>query len=374
MAYIENQLNGPKAALRLNGDWVIGNLPTIDREIAAVDERAPDKPVVIDATQMNMLDVSSAWRLAQWLQGWADQGAQIDLQNFSDTSLSLLRMVQKQSEAEQPKPKPSPGTIYNFFSGIGRGLYNLRSGAVDFLSFSGRAFVALLGVILRPKRVRGTSIVYHMYEVGVRAVPIVALMSFLVAIVTGYQGIVQLRQFGAEIYTIDLVSISMLREMAVLITAIMVAGRSGSAFTAEIGVMKTNEEVDALRTMGLDAFEILVLPRLIAIMLVLPLLTIVADAAAMLANYITAITLLNVGGGQFFERLQGISIRHFNIGLFKAPFFAFLIGMVGCLRGFQVKGAAEEVGKYTTRAVVDSIFMVITMDALFSIIFSKLGY
>lgn len=376
MAHITFTNRQDAAEITLAGPWLIGEATAIEREMKAAARPMQSAKITINGGDIADLDVSTAWLLHKWFDELKSKGAHLNLSGFQPNHMRLLDMVARQKESEESASKrvTQPGAVFRFFANIGRGLDNVKNGAVDFTAFSGRAFVAMSGVILRPQRLRFTSIVYHMNEVGVRAVPIVALMSFLVAIVTGYQGIVQLRQFGAEIYTIDLVAISMMRELAVLVTAIMVAGRSGSAFTAEIGVMKANEEVDALRTMGIDVFEVLVLPRVIAIMLIMPLLAAVADFASLLADYIVSIGLLNVSAAQFFERLQGISIRHFWLGIFKAPFFGFLIGMIGCLRGFQVKGAAEEVGKFTTRAVVDSIFLVITLDALFSIIFSQMGY
>jgi phospholipid/cholesterol/gamma-HCH transport system permease protein len=222
---------------------------------------------------------------------------------------------------------------------------------------------------------RWRSIAHHVYATGVQAIPIVALIALLISIVLAYQGATQLKNFGAEIFTIDLVAISVLREMGVLLTAIMVAGRSGSAFAAQIGVMKSNEEVDALRTMGLDPFEVLIVPRIMALVIALPLLTLLANitglAGAALLSYLT----LDVGLIQFLDRIQNVvGMNTFWVGIIKAPVFAMIIAMIGAYRGMQVTGSAESVGRLTTDAVVQSIFLVIAADAIFSIVFAKLGF
>jgi phospholipid/cholesterol/gamma-HCH transport system permease protein len=242
------------------------------------------------------------------------------------------------------------------------------------LAFIGHCFSTLIIGLLKPGRMRWRSVANHVHATGVQAIPIVALIALLISIVLAYQGATQLKTFGAEIFTIDLVAISVLREMGVLLTAIMVAGRSGSAFAAQIGVMKSNEEIDALKTMGLDPFEILIVPRIMALIIALPLLTLIANitglAGAALLTYIT----LDVGLLQFLDRIQNVvEMNTFWVGIIKAPVFAIIIAMIGVYRGMLVTGSAESVGRLTTEAVVQSIFMVIAADAIFSIIFSSLG-
>jgi phospholipid/cholesterol/gamma-HCH transport system permease protein len=229
-------------------------------------------------------------------------------------------------------------------------------------------------VVVRPSRLRLTALTHHLEQTCVNALPIVGLISFLIGIVMAYQGADQLRRFGAEIFTIDLLAISALREIGILLTAVVVAGRSGSAFTAEIGMMRVNEEVDALRTMGLDPLEVLVLPRLLALMIALPLLTFFADIMALVGGGLMVLMLADLSVQQFLNQLlSAVTPTTFWVGMVKAPVFAFVIALVGCFEGLNVTGSAESVGRLTTKAVVESIFLVIVIDAAFSILFSMLG-
>src|SRR5665213_787391 len=222
-------------------------------------------------------------------------------------------------------------------------------------------------------RLRLIALVAHMQRVGIAALPIVGLLSFLVGIVTAYQGADQLRRFGAEIYTVDLLGIGFLREMGALLTAIIIAGRSGSAFTAEIGAMKVNEEVDALETLGLDPIELLVIPRLFALMLMLPLLAFFADAMGLLGGALMSWLVLDIALPAFLQELHGaVSSWTLWLGIIKAPFFAAAIALVGCNEGLSAESSAESVGRHTTRSVVHSIFLVIVIDAAFSVLFSWL--
>jgi phospholipid/cholesterol/gamma-HCH transport system permease protein len=242
------------------------------------------------------------------------------------------------------------------------------------LSFYGQIVLALAAVAMRPTRLRGISLVHHLEQTGVNALPIVGLISFLIGVVLAYQGATQLRMFGADIFTIDLLAISVLREIGVLLTAIVVAGRSGSAFTAQLGTMQVNEEIDAMRTLGLDPVEVLVLPRLLALMIALPLLAFFANIMALLGGGVMAVVVLDIGPGQFVNRLDGVvTLTTFLVGMVKAPVFAFLIAMVGCYEGMNASGSAESVGRQTTRSVVIGIFLVIVSDALFSIVFATVG-
>jgi len=242
------------------------------------------------------------------------------------------------------------------------------------LSFVGQIVIAFGRVLVRPRRLRLTSLTHHLELVGVDALPIVGLISFLIGIVLAYQGAEQLRAFGAEIFTIDLLAVSVLREIGILLTAIVVAGRSGSAFTAQLGTMQVNEEIDALQTLGLDPVEVLVLPRLLALMIALPLLAFFADLMALLGGGLMAVFVLDIPPVQFLNQLERAATpAMFWAGMSKAPLFAFLIGMVGCYEGMTVRGSAESVGRQTTRAVVVGIFLVIVFDALFSILFAYFG-
>jgi phospholipid/cholesterol/gamma-HCH transport system permease protein len=257
---------------------------------------------------------------------------------------------------------------------VGRGTLESIAEARRLVAFLGLTTATLGRSLVQPRRIRKTALISHMEQTGLDAMPIVALISFLVGAVLAYQGAEQLRRFGAEIFVINLIGISVLREIAILLTAIIVAGRSGSAFTAAIGSMKVREEIDAMRTLGLDPMELLVMPRLLALMITLPILVFLADMMGLAGGMMMAWVALDISPGQFLERLGGaIPLWSFWVGMIKAPVFAFLIAMVGCYEGFQVEGSAESVGKLTTLAVVEAIFLVIVVDAIFSILFAYMG-
>ncbi len=262
-----------------------------------------------------------------------------------------------------------PGTFEN----IGRSAAAAVEQAGALLSFIGESAFASAKSLAQPSRIRWRAILYNIRSAGFDALPIVGLLSFLLGIVVAYQGADQLRQYGAYIFVADLVGLSMLREFAPLITAIIIAGRSGSAYAAQIGTMAVTEEIDAMRTLGIAPLEMLVLPKLIALIIALPLLTVFADGMGVLGGMIMARTQLGVGYGEFLDRLsKAVSITSYLIGVGKAPVFAAIIAVVGCFQGFRTQGGADSVGRQTTRSVVQSIFLVIVADALFSIAFSVL--
>ncbi len=259
-------------------------------------------------------------------------------------------------------------------SQLGKGAHDARREALDVITFVGRATSWTVNVLIHPHCLRPAAISRHVAETGIHALPIIGLMAVMIAIVIGYQGVAQLRPYGGEDFTINLVAVSVLREMGVLITAIMVAGRSGAAFTAEIGVMQTREEVDALKVMGIEPMQVLVTPRIIALVITLPLLTFFADMMGLIGGAAISQFLLDVSPLQYLTRVrQAVDGSDLFVGLFKAPIFAFFIAIVGCMHGLRVSGSAESVGRETTRAVVKSIFLVLVLDALFSILFEKLG-
>ena len=257
---------------------------------------------------------------------------------------------------------------------LGKGAQQARHDVRDIITFVGRAASWTGKALLHPSTLRPASIARHIAETGIHALPIVGLMALMMAVVLGYQGVAQLRPYGGEEFTINLVAVSVLREMGVLITCIMVAGRSGSAFTAEIGVMKMREEIDALKVMGFEPMQVLVVPRLIALVITLPLLTFFADMMGLLGGAAIAQSLLDVSPLQYFARLRSVvDSSDLWVGLIKAPVFAFFIAIVSCMHGLRVSGSAESVGRETTRAVVKSIFLVFVLDALFSVFFEEIG-
>lgn len=257
---------------------------------------------------------------------------------------------------------------------FGKAAHQTRHDALDIITFVGRTASWTGSALRHPSCLRPAAITRHIAETGIDALPIIGLMAVMMAVVLGYQGVAQLRPYGGEDFTINLVAVSVLREMGVLITAIMVAGRSGSAFTAEIGVMQTREEIDALNVMGIEPMQVLVVPRVIALVITLPLLTFFADMMGLAGGAIISQFLLDVSPTQYLARLPHvIDGSDLFVGLFKAPIFAFFIAIVSCMHGLRVSGSAESVGRETTRAVVQSIFLVFMLDAFFSIIFEKIG-
>jgi phospholipid/cholesterol/gamma-HCH transport system permease protein len=275
------------------------------------------------------------------------------------------------------KPLPKPKAIARWrelIIELGKGADEAWHDARAIATFVGWAASATVRALIHPRYLKLASISRQVADTGITALPIVGLLAIMISIVIAYQGVVQLRPYGGEDFTINLVAVSVLREMGVLITAIMVAGRSGSAFTAEIGVMKAREEIDALEVMGIDPMEMLVVPRLIGLMITLPLLTFFSDVMGLLGGAAISQFLLNVSPLQYFDRVHlAVDTSDLFVGLVKAPVFAFIIAIIGCMHGLRVSGSAESVGRETTRAVVKSIFLVIVLDALFSILFEKLG-
>lgn len=361
-------LSGGKASLTLSGDWVVAYGGKAQAALRRLNW--PKGGLEVDGRALSGLDPSGAWILVLALREAEQAGASVTLTGFSQAHAELVELVENIKHPANPD-NPCAAPMPSFFITLGKASAGMWREAGLFFAFFGMCCTTLLGLLRRPQRFRLRSTVYHVYEIGIRALPIVSLMAFLIAIVLGYQGAYQLEKFGATMFTVDLVAISVFREMGVLITAIMVAGRSGSAFAAQIGVMQVNEEVDALRSIGLDPFELLVLPRLIAIVIALPILTLVADAMGMLGNWFVASLLMDMSWLQFTSRVQAaISPTVLLIGLGKAPVFALLIGMVGCLQGMMVEGSAADVGRRTTTAVVQSIFLVILADAAFSVLFT----
>lgn len=334
-----------------------------------------DARAVVQGERSHVLDLGNLGGLdtpgALFLCELRDQGMQ--LASVQPEHQALLDLIGGLDHRPLPKPK-APARWRQLVIQIGRGADAAWHDMLAIVAFIGRIAHTFGQVLRHPRALRPASISRHVAETGVDALPIIALMAILISVVIGYQGVAQLRPYGGEEFTINLVAVSVLREMGVLITAIMVAGRSGSAFAAEIGVMKAREEVDALQVMGLDTMQLLVLPRLIALVIVLPLLTFFADMMGLVGGGAISQVLLGVSPAQYLERVhQAVTVSDLAVGLVKAPVFAFFIGLIGCMHGLRVRGSADSVGRETTRAVVKGIFLVLTLDALFSVLFERLG-
>lgn len=359
--------------LRLAGTWTIDHLAAIDGPLSRIATQG-DRPLLVDPAGIERMDTAGAWLIARLKRDGERERRPVRIADPPPALAGLLGQVLATLRPPPPRPRPIPALVAMLLA-LGAFTIDLGRRIARVLSFFGLLLVTLGRVARQPARLRLTSVVFHMKAVGVDAVPIVVLMSFLIGVVLAYQGASQLQRFGAEVFTVNLIALSVLREIGILLTAIMVAGRSGSAFTAAIGSMKLREEVDALRALGIDPMETLVLPRTLALLLTLPLLGFVADMAGLLGGLIMSWVVLDISPVSFATRLgEAVRVNHFLVGLIKAPFFALAIATIGCFQGFEVEGSAESVGRLTTVSVVESIFLVIVLDALFSIFFATIGY
>lgn len=378
---LQAERDGTALRLRLSGDWTLmhaaallsrlGGLATAGLASEHVTGGG-QRRAVLDTTGLGRLDTAGAILLVRLYRQVADQGFEIDWPQARREHRALFDYVGGAGEAITVWP-PSGSGLIGMIEYLGWLTMFFVREARRFTAFIGQVTETAMLTALRPGRMRFTSMVHHMEETGLKALPIVGLLSFLIGMVMAYQGASQLQKFGAEIFVVDLIGISVLRELGVLLTAILIAGRSGSAFTAQIGTMKVNEEIAAMRTLGLDPVVVLVLPRMFALMLTLPVLTFFADVMGLCGGALMAWNTLGIDPYLFFSRLQEVIVpRTFVVGMVKAPVFAALIALVGCYEGLRVKRDAESVGRLTTRSVVQSIFLVILFDALFSIMFNIL--
>jgi phospholipid/cholesterol/gamma-HCH transport system permease protein len=361
--------------LSAGGEWLVGTAAELDRQLRTL-RLLPQRPVTIDLAGMRRVDSAGALLLLRTERDLKARGNPVELRNLDPTFAPLFEQVRAAGFLPPvPHPRPDHHSLAGFLARIGVVTVGLFARVYRLLGFFGLVCATLVRLGRHPGRLRLTSMVAQMEQTGVNALPIVGLLAFLVGVVIAYQGADQLRRFGAEIYTIDLLAIGILRELGALMTAIIIAGRSGSAFTAQIGTMRVNEEIDAMCTLGLDPVEVLVAPRLFALLLTLPMLTLYADVMGVLGGGLMARGVLGITFPEFLTELRNaITARTLWVGVIKAPFFAAIIAMIGCYEGFQVSRSAESVGRLTTLSVVESIFLVIVTDAAFSILFSILKF
>jgi phospholipid/cholesterol/gamma-HCH transport system permease protein len=352
---------------RATGEWT---LPHATRLLELI-ERAPPKLKDIDGRDIARLDSTGAMLMARFA---AKVGLGLATVEVKDVHQPLVESVREMSEAT-PRDKTKELGFRRMLGRIGFAMEDYYNEVRALVGFGGLTLVTTFGTLLHPKRFRLTPTVHHMEQVGLDAVPLIALLSFMIGAVIAFLGATVLRDFGAEVFVVDLVGISFLREFAVLLTAIVLAGRTASAFTAQIGAMQSGEEIDAIRTLGLDPIELLVMPRLFALLIMLPLLTFLAMMAGLLGGLAVCVANLGISPDLFFTRLhEGIEIRHFWVGLSKAPIFAVVIGLIGCLEGFQTQGTAQSVGERTTSSVVQTISLVILLDAFAALWFMEMDW
>ena len=374
-AALEQIQEDGRLIVRPRGSWVIEDAYRLSAAIEDATARrgsAADRRLVLDVSEIGELDTAGSFLLLRLEKAWEAAGGEVLWHGIDPGREALLERVRRTFGTEHAPRRPQR-----------EGLLSVVGSAVIELGRDGKGLLAMLGAVVReggrtllhPSDFRGKAVVRQMELAGLQAVPIVILMSFLIGGIVAQQGAYQLRYFGAEVFTVDLVGILSLREVSILLTAIMVAGRSGSAITAELGSMQMREEIDALRVIGLDPVNVLVLPRVIALILVLPLLTFLAGMANIAGAMLTVWVYVDIPPEIFIARLrEAVAFNTFFSGLLKAPFMALIIGMIAAAEGMAVRGSAEELGRHTTAAVVKSIFMVIVVDGLFALFYAAIDF
>lgn len=370
---VQDAGSGPLAAFP-SGDWVIASIAGPDLQVSKLESQAaPGRKLVVDLSNLKSLDTSGAWLLSRLRDHWVRAGGDVQIINPSDHANRLLRAVVVEGSSELPKEKS--GGFVRLAENVGRLMYNLGIDTRMGMNIIGAAIRGPQMKLGRGGGVRPISIIHHIDRMGIRAVPIVMLMSFLIGAIVAQQSAFQLRTFGLEVWSVDLVGVLLLREVGVLLTAIMLAGRSGSAMTAEIGSMKMREEVDALTVIGLNPIGVLIFPRLVALTIALPLLAFLANMAALAGACLVLRFYSDISIDEFILRLRnGIDLSTVFSGLIKAPFMAMIIGVMAAVEGLKVEGSAESLGRRTTAAVVKAIFFVIVVDGLFAVFYAAIDY
>jgi phospholipid/cholesterol/gamma-HCH transport system permease protein len=366
--------DGANFRIALSGAWTIAASRALEQNAEALDRAAKGaQNVAIDFAGVTRLDTAGAWLIDKARAKMTAAGASAEYAAVSQDQNLLLQEAAYSPPPEVKPPRLNP--LVSFLAGLGYWTVDIGRQIVTGVAFLGELVVESSRTLFNPKLARPTSLVYHLETFSIRAVPIIFTMNFLVGAIVEQQGIFQLRRFGAPIFAVDLIGVLVLRELGVLLTSIMIAGRSGSAITAEIGSMKMREEIDALRVMGMSPIDVLILPRLYALIIALPLLTFIADMAALAGGLLTAWLYEGISPVSFLNRLQdAIGLNTFLVGLIKAPFMALVIAMIASIEGFKVQGSAESLGRRVTDSVVNGIFMVIFVDGLFAIFFASIHY
>jgi len=368
IAQLEIETDTASVNLRCAGAWTVRGVAPVEQRLVALLSIDAGK-CVIDASAITALDTAGAWLLHRTIHALQQRETSVRISGLRPEFNTLLKLIAARTEMTVMAAPVKVGLLAD----IGQHAWLGLLGFTGMLAFIGESAIAFLRSLVQPRRIRWRPILHNLQTAGFEALPITGLLSFLMGVVIAYQGADQLQRFGANIFIADLVGLSMLRELSPLLTAIIVAGRSGSAYAAQIGTMKISEEIDALRTIGIGPQELLVQPKIIALVIALPLLTVYADVAGVLGGMIMANSMLDISYSVFLDRLEdALSLSSFLTGIIKAPVFAVIIALVGCYQGFQVSGSADSVGRQTTVSVVQSIFLVIVADALFSIIFNWL--
>jgi phospholipid/cholesterol/gamma-HCH transport system permease protein len=360
-----------RLTLTAGGSWTAVHARELESLINGV-QPFDASALLLDMRDVHALDTFGAWLVERLIREWRSRDCDAQVVGLSEHYQTLLRNLHH-ANRETPTPPARENPTVAALEGLGRRVVDTGRGSIPFLDMLGAFVAVLLRTLRAPQSFRLTSFAHHLDRVGLQAVPIILLITFLIGGIIAQQGIFHFRKFGADVYVVDMVGILVLREIGVLIVAIMVAGRSGSSYTAELGSMKMREEVDALRTMGLDPVEVLILPRVLALIVALPLLTFLGSMAALYGGGLVAWLYGGMNPDTFIARLkEAISLTHFKVGMIKAPFMALAIGIVACSEGLRVKGSAESLGAQTTTSVVKSIFLVIVLDGIFAMFFASI--
>jgi phospholipid/cholesterol/gamma-HCH transport system permease protein len=366
--------DGERLALVAGGTWTAERAAELEKIIDETARRyAGARSVDIDLAKLERLDTFGAWLIERLKRAFITRGSAARITGLSEADRSLMEELRLANQAPARR-RAAPSRILLALDSVGRGVAEMGWSLVLLAQMFGALTSAALGTMAHPTRLRLTSMVHHLERVGWRAVPIILLSTFMIGAILAQQGIFRFRTVGLDIYVVDMVSVLVLREVGVLIVCVMVAGRSGSAYTAEIGSMKMREEIDALRTMGLDPVEVLVLPRIIALVIAVPLLTFLGSMAALYGAGLVCWLYAGMAPEIFLERLrEAVWLPTFAVGMIKAPFMALTIGLVACSEGFEVQGSAASLGQKTTASVVKSIFLVIALDGVFAMFFAGVG-
>ncbi|MBE0491759.1 MAG: ABC transporter permease [Sulfurospirillum sp.] len=368
-----NHLGDEICKISIYGDLDVTSIKKIYPHVKQLKSH-PLRSLIIDCRHVTHLDFSGALLLAELAAYFSKQKATIFVENLAQEYKTLLFFARKNLGEELHVEQYKGFYFQKYLQNLGQKIFDMWITFHLFLSFFGQSVVRFTLLLSTPWRFRFRSVFAHIEKSGAHALPIVALTSFLVGLVVAYQGAEQLVKFGANIFIVDMVSISVFRELAPLIAAIVIAGRSSSAYTAQIGTMKITEEIDALRSMGFDPIDFLVLPRILALVFSMPLIVFFADIVGVFGGMIVAKHHLGISYDEFIQRGRDVlEMKHILIGLFKAPFFGLLIALIGCFRGFQVTGSTESIGHYTTISVVNAIFLVIVINAVISVLLTEVG-
>ncbi len=354
-----------------SGDWTLDGIYQLELQLEKFICSKDIPTVIFDGSAIRTMDTAGAWLLFRTYKTLEQVGRSAELQGFDSEHTDLLDMMKIYATKLQPTILPAKS---NFLENVGKSTYQSFNNLINFLDFVGKTFSLVGREILSPSRIRWQAVFFNLYADGLTALPIIGMLAFLTGVVLAYQGGIQLSMYGANIFIVDLVGITLLRELVPLLTAIIIAGRSGSAYTAQIGTMKVTNEIDALSTIGIVPMELLVLPKLLSLIILMPLVTAYADVIGIFGSMLVAKFSFGVSITDFLHRFpEAVSTTNYLIGIGKTPIFATVIALVGCYQGFQVRGGADQVGKQVTLSVVQAIFLVIIVDAILSVIFSWLG-